>query len=125
MWKLIATMKRKPGLSSAEFRAYYEEKHIPLVKSHVMRFATEYRRNYPTSSIEYLDAPTDTAGDNQVAEADYDCITEVQFSERASVDKFFAALAAPAVKEVIFADEERFVDRMQTRVYLCEEFTTA
>ena len=70
MVKGIALLKRKPGLTPAEFREQFEEVHAPL---EVSLFPTlkRYVRNYITTNI-----PTD--GD---AEPDFDCIVEHWFDD--------------------------------------------
>jgi len=70
MVKAMLLLKRKPGLSLAEFRQQYEEVHAPLV---LKQYPTprKYVRNYITTNVM-------PAG---VEELDFDCITEIWFDD--------------------------------------------
>jgi EthD domain len=124
VWKLIATMKRKPGTSRADFRKYYEHSHVPFAAPHVMPFAVAYRRSYTLTSFDYIDVSGDSAKGAAGNEDDYDCITEIVFSDRNAVDAFLVAMTVPDVKRRFVEDEGRFINRSATRVYLCEQIET-
>jgi len=68
MVKAILLLKRKPGLTPAEFRQQYEEVHAPLVLKQYPDIR-KYVRNYVATNV----IPAD------VEEPDFDCITEVWF----------------------------------------------
>ena len=124
MWKLIATMKRKPGTSRSDFRNYYENSHAPFAAPHVMPFAVAYRRNYTLTSFDYIDVSGDSAKRVTENESDFDCITEILFSDRKAVDAFLVAMTVPDVQRRFVEDEGRFINRSATRVYLCEQMET-
>ena len=46
MIKLIAPMKRRPGMSVDEFRDYYESKHRLLGEKYLAGYASKYLRRF-------------------------------------------------------------------------------
>jgi len=68
MVKAMFLLKRKPGLTPAEFRQQYEEVHAPLALS-LFPNLRRYVRNYIATNV----MPAD------VEEPDFDCITEIWF----------------------------------------------
>jgi len=66
MVKIIFLLKRKPGLTPAEFRQQYEEVHAPLALS-LFPNVRRYVRNYIMTNVMPADAE----------EPDFDCITEI------------------------------------------------
>jgi uncharacterized protein (TIGR02118 family) len=110
--KLIALLRRKPGLSMEEFIAYYEDKHVPLVLR-IVPFIMDYRRSYVQhdSAIAALDG---LAGD-------CDVITEAWFATHADFENFMTEGAKPENRELIIADELNFLDRTAIRMFLVDE----
>ena len=68
MFKAIAFLKRKPGLSPEQFRQHYEEIHAPLAKS-LFPFIRKYVRNY-VATMPFA---------SKDKEPKFDCITEEWF----------------------------------------------
>jgi len=79
--KAMLPLKRKPGLTPAEFRQQYEEVHAPLV---LKQYPTprKYVRNYITTNVM-------PAG---VEELDFDCITEIWYDNLESIQAVIDAL---------------------------------
>ena len=48
MIKMIGLLKRKPGMTTAAFRAYYESKHRLIGEKHLREYACRYARRYLT-----------------------------------------------------------------------------
>ena len=111
MIKAVALLARKPELTHAEFVDYYESRHSKLIRS-LMPQIVEYRRNY-------LDRDSVRRPDG-ADEPDFDVITELVFADRAGYDAMLAAHSRPEVAKAIAADEENFLDRSRTRMYLVE-----
>lgn len=110
--KIIALLKRKPGLSMEDFIHYYETKHAPLVLKiapHIM----DYRRNYVNG-----DAAMAALGG---IAADCDVITEAWFATKEDFEKFSAAGARPENRDIIIRDELNFLDRSSIRLFVVEE----
>ena len=110
--KTVAFLKRKAGLSQADFVAYYESRHAPLILS-IAPQITAYRRNYLSDQGAIL-APGLTA-------PDFDVVTELYYADRPAFDAALAAFMTPANAARIAADEENHFDRTKTRFYVVEE----
>lgn len=107
MYKVMAFLARKPGISREEFRAYYEANHAPLVGRLAPRMAA-YRRNYLD-----FDEPF-KRDEDQIG---FDVVTEMEFEDRAACERWFDAFRAPGVFDQVAEDEEKFLDR--GRVMVC------
>ncbi len=108
--KLLIFLKRKPGTSMTAFRAYYEEKHVPLCLPY-MAGPLRYLRRY----IEPVEGQ---------AEPDFDVITELWFPDPAMRDGVIAAIKQGRMAPEVIADEELFLDRAKTRVHAVTEHET-
>jgi uncharacterized protein (TIGR02118 family) len=107
MVKLTCLLRRKPGMSPAEFHRYWREHHGPLVMStasgsHVLRYVQNHR---------VLEA---YSGDDDPG---YDGVTEQWF---ASMDEYRAHTAEPDFARV-WADIETFLDTDSLEFVLTEE----
>lgn len=111
MIKTIALLKRKAGLSRAEFIAYYETRHAPLIRS-LLPDILDYRRNY---------VDRDGAFESTVAAIDFDSVTEIYFADRAAYDRFLAMSARPEIAQAIADDEENVFDRAATRMFVVDQ----
>lgn len=103
MIKQIFAIKRKPGLSFAEFKKYYLEKHAPLVKSsfpeirkYLINFALQRGKETP-----------------------FDAITELYWDDFETLVKI---AKSDTYRRVIVPDEDKFIDRQSVQVILTEEF---
>lgn len=111
MIKMIGLLKRRPGMSTAEFRDYYERAHRLIGEKHLAGYACRYVRRY-------LDPAPGRTSDG---EAPYDVILEVWYPDQAAFEAAGRHLAKPDIAAEIAADEERLFDRPQNRFYLVEE----
>ncbi|WP_182357164.1 EthD domain-containing protein [Tomitella gaofuii] len=111
MFKAVALLTRRADLSRAAFIDYYETRHVPLITSLLPPFR-EYRRNF-------LDHDDRVAGPDAPA-ADFDVISEFVFDDRAAYEDMLAAYAVPETARRIAADEENFLDRSRTRMYVVD-----
>jgi hypothetical protein len=109
MFKMICLLKRKDGMSVADFRAYYESRHRVLALDH-MRDVERYTRKY-------LD-PLDPSGG---ADQPYDVVTEIACRDRAALDRFLAGMTLPEVAALITEDEGHLFDRPSMRFYTVDE----
>ncbi|KRB81478.1 hypothetical protein ASE00_16015 [Sphingomonas sp. Root710] len=107
MYKVMAFLARKPGISREEFRAYYEGQHAPLVGRLAPKMSA-YRRNFLN-----FDEPF-KRDDDQIG---FDVVTEMEFEDRAACERWFNAFRDPAVFEQVAEDEKKFLD--PTRVMVC------
>ena len=112
MFKVIALIKAKPDISREQFVAHYEQRHVPLVLR-LMPQVADYRRNYVEIEGAYL-----ASG---VPALDFDAVTELRYRCRADYEAAVALLQDPEIRRVIVEDEEHFLDRERTRLFVVEE----
>jgi len=108
--KLLIFLKRRPGLSREEFRAYYEGNHVPLCVKY-MSGVDRYFRRYlePASGMPEMEA---------------DVITEVWFHSRAALDYVLATAAQDQLPPDVLADEQHLFDRSKSRFCAVTECET-
>ena len=113
MIKLVALLKRKPGMSMEEFINYYETKHSKIGEKYVSKHANRYLRKYlrplPGAAV---DAPM---------EQHYDVVTETWFPDRKALEAAFADLGTAEAQAEISEDEDKLFDRSRIHIYLAEE----
>jgi hypothetical protein len=110
MLKMIALLKKRPGMSREEFRNYYETRHAPLILAQQGPNMLEYRRNYLTD-------------DDMIAgfdRGDIDVITEFVYPDRAAFERAFARMYSPEATRVRSEDEEKLFDIDAIRVFMVE-----
>jgi len=112
MYKSIALLKCKAGLSRGDFIAYYENNHVPLIRR-LLPGICGYRRNFIEPEGAFVNAGA--------AVRDFDVITEIWFADRAAYDAAMARNARAEVGGAIAADEENFLDRSKTRMFVVDE----
>ena len=114
MLKVMLLLKRKPGLSMAEFIEHYETVHVPLAEKHATRIK-RYERHYLHPN------PLDPYG-NEVGEPEYDVLTELWYEDMDAFTKQQNAMRRhPERLADIIADEESLFDRTKSRVAFVED----
>ena len=123
---------RNPNLSPAEFKSYYENNHVPLVKSlagstfpisHVRRYLDRTQTdapsadggvnaNYPASVL--IGKPTDF---------EYDVIAELTFEDEAHFQAFMAIVGQREAAAKIEKDNSYFLDSEKMRVVVVGDIT--
>jgi len=106
---LITLLKRREGMSKADFIAYYEAHHRVIGEQVLAGYATRYVRRY----LHPMD------GEDQIHDADV--VMEIDFPDRATMDAFFAAAGHPDTAAMIAEDEARLFDRARIRTVTVEE----
>jgi EthD domain len=106
---LITLLKRRDGMSKADFIAYYEAHHRLIGEKVLRGYATRYVRRflYPTDGVDIHE--------------DADVVLEIDFPDEASRNDCFAAMSNEAVMAEIVADEEKLFDRSRIRTFSVEE----
>jgi hypothetical protein len=96
--KLLCMVRRRPGMTIDEFHRHWREVHSPLncETPSIARYFVRYERNHRLRS------------DYERAGSGFDG-TAVEWYP--SVQAFYDMIAEPAYWDVIFPDEERFLDR--------------
>ncbi len=114
MIKMVTLLRRKPGLSMAEFIDRYENGHRHIGERYLRGFASRYVRRFLT--------PIGVPG-HQLSEPDsYDVLMEIWFPDRDCYDAAMTVLSTPEAMAEIAADEERLFDRDSLRSFTVEEF---
>jgi hypothetical protein len=108
-WKILLFMKRRPGMSVADFRDYYENHHVPLALRHGggVKLARYVRR--------YLE-PQPHAESGTNAELPYDVITELWFDDEATWRGTVHYLSTTVMADAVVADELNLFDRPTMRM---------
>ncbi len=109
MIRLMTLLKRKAGMSKADFTAYYESHHRVIGEKVLTGYATRYVRHH----LHPLDGET--------LDQDLDVILELEFPDQAAMDAFFASASQPAIAEEIATDEEQLFDRTRLRIFTVED----
>lgn len=109
--KLIALLRKKESLTREEFQNHYESSHAPLAIQ-LAPFMAKYTRDYV---IEDPRAATTLEASSTSA---HDVVTQMWFDTEADFEKFNAAMAKPESRRLLVADEERFLDRDATQIFL-------
>lgn len=113
MIKTIGLLKRRPGMTVAEFRAYYETHHRVIGEKYLSGFASRYMRRFIT--------PSANRETGEVPEPDFDVVLEIWYPDRATFEACGRALSAPEAVAEITADEERLFDRPKMRFFVIDE----
>lgn len=114
MVKIVILIKKKPGLSREEFIHHYETSHAVIGKRLLGHLWVKYVRNYPKSLMEYQPE------DNNVDDS-YDAVTEIWLKDEAAMEEMSRIINEPENNRIILEDEEKFQDRLQTRLLVVEE----
>lgn len=126
-YSLLVFLSRKPGTTPEEFRNYYANSHLHLFrrlvgpehfpKLHTQRYihrtaATgDDKNNTPRNPT----TPAVVFAGSQ-ADFDYDVVVTLEYKDEAAWKAACEVFAKPEIADVIAADEEKFLDRSQTRV---------
>jgi uncharacterized protein (TIGR02118 family) len=114
MIKVITLLKRKPGLSRAEFSRYWRESHAKVA----LAFSGSRRiRKYVQNHM--LD-PASLGNWPGALNSEWDGVAEVWFD---SLDDLLEAMNDPDYMKVVRPDEEKFSDLASAQTFIVEENT--
>jgi hypothetical protein len=106
---------RKAGLSPEEFKDYYENKHIPLVKSLTGdQFPKSNTRHYITSGA--VAQPAFIVG--EPSDLPWDSVTALNFADEEHFNKCMAIYQDEETQKKFAADEEIFLDRASMKIVI-------
>jgi EthD domain len=110
---VITLLKRREGMSKADFIAYYETSHRVIGERVLGGYATRYVRRflYPM--------------DGEDQHGDADVVMEIDFPDAATRDACFAALGDAETMAMIAEDEAKLFDRERIRTFSVEESVSA
>jgi len=107
IFKVVEFMKRRPGMSVADFRSYYENYHAPLCEKYCTGL-TRYIRRY----IDPLPHPeTGPAG-----ELPFDVMTELWLDDESAFRSLVQYITTTIMPDEIIEDEKQFLDRTSFRI---------
>jgi hypothetical protein len=106
-YKILLFMKRRPGMSVADFRAYYETQHAPLCAKYASGI-TRYVRRYIDPRPHPETGPWD--------EAWFDVITELWFDDEAVFNGTVTYLTTTIMPDEVVEDEKNLFDRASFRI---------
>jgi hypothetical protein len=114
-YKILLPMKRKPGMSVAAFRDYYENHHAPFCAQYSAAVA-RYIRRYLESNPHPETGPA--------GELPYDVITELWFDNEPAFQATLKYLTTAVMPDVVVADEKKLFDRSSFRIVTVVECET-
>lgn len=114
-YKILLLMKRRPGMSMAEFREYYETRHAPLAE----KYGSGNNR-YIRRFLEPQPHP-----ETGVNELPFDVITELWYRDEAEYKATLNYLTTSLMPDEIVADEKNLFDRASFRIVTVEEHESA
>ena len=115
VYKILLFMKRRPGMSMADFMDYYENRHVPLALKYASRMSG-YKRRYLT--------PQPNPATGTVEELPYDVITELSFKDEATQQGTLKFITSSVMPEEIVEDEKQLFDRPKQRIATVVEYET-
>lgn len=107
-YKILFFMKRRPGMSVAEFQEYYEKHHAPLCEKYASGMQRYLRR--------FITPHPNPGTTNASEELQFDVITELWFENESIFRATLAYLTTSAMPEAVVEDEKRLFDRTKTRI---------
>lgn len=119
--KAVVLLRKRADMSREDFIAYYEQRHVPLVRR-IFPMIGEYRRNFIDRQSAAL-GPIAPAAD---ADGPYfDVITEIWFEDDAQLRTFVDMHKSADEMALLQADEENFLDRSMMQIFLVDEYVAA
>jgi uncharacterized protein (TIGR02118 family) len=113
MMKLIALLKRRPGMTLEDFRNYYESTHSKFADALKGGKAVRYVRRY------FKPIPHPLGG--KVAEPEFDAMNEMWFEDEAQFQRAMEIFSDPALAKSIAQDEPNLFDVAKIRHYIVDE----
>jgi hypothetical protein len=104
---VLRARAHRQSLERDAFVDYYENHHIPLIRS-LAPPPVVYRRHYLVRD------------ELRVGDVDFDVVTELGFPDRTAYLAWRTAVGSGAAGERVAADEARFLDRARTRATVVE-----
>jgi uncharacterized protein (TIGR02118 family) len=114
MFKVFGFLTKREGMQMQDFIDYYENKHVPLIRS-LASTPSLYKRRYIVRGEEF----TQDGG-----AVDFDVMTELGFPDRAAFLAWMEQLSGPEAGPQVATDEAKFLDRSRTRAYVVDEHVT-
>jgi len=119
MIRLTFVLRRKPGMSLAEFQQYWRGIHGPLVAKHstaleILRYVQVHTLHDPIND--------QLAGARGAMEPPYDGVAELWWTSRETLLATFASAAGKAAAHELLEDEKRFIDLPNSPLWFAYEY---
>ena len=119
MIRLVFVLRRKAGMSLADFHDYWLHQHAPLVASftndlNILRYVQTHTLEDPAN------AAAQQARGNM--EPHYDGVAELWWSTEAELEAVLQSDAGQAAGASLLADEEKFIDLPQSPLWMAYEY---
>jgi uncharacterized protein (TIGR02118 family) len=116
--KLVFCLRRRPGMTLAEFQDYWLNSHAPLVRSHAETL--RIRRYVQTHTLD------DPAMQQAMARArgapqHYDGVAELWWDSRKDLAAGVATPEGRAASLELLEDERKFIDHANSPLWVAEE----
>lgn len=119
-YTVVALLKRKDGMTPAEFRTHYDTVHVPLLRSLVgSTFPLSHTRNYVTRNPTGNPSPSgDVKQDDflpvvymgQASDVNFDSVTVLVWEDKSAFDRFQQVFSTEEVYGRISEDEKNFLN---------------
>ena len=114
MIKTVGLLKRRKGMSTEEFRAYYESTHRVIGEKYLGGHAVKYMRRC-------LNPASDPAAATFGPDGDFDAILEIWYPDRETHEAVAKRLSEPEAAAEVLADELKLFDRPRNRFFTLTE----
>lgn len=119
MIRLVFALRRKPGLSLAEFQDYWLTRHAPLVAGfttdlNILRYVQTHTRDTPANA-----AAQQARGK---MEPHYDGVAELWWETEAALEATMATDAGRHAGAALLEDERKFIDLPNSPLWLAYEY---
>jgi uncharacterized protein (TIGR02118 family) len=118
MIKLVFTLRRRDGMTRAEFQRYWREQHAQLVRRHadtlrVRRYVQTHARDTHLDSV--------LASSRGSEPGFYDGVAELWWDSLEDLVEAYSTEAGQAAGAALLEDERRFIDLPRSPLWLGEE----
>jgi uncharacterized protein (TIGR02118 family) len=119
MIRLVFVLRRKPGMTLAEFQQYWRDVHGPLVAKHATTL--DIHRYVQVHTLD--DAVNDQlAGARGKMEPPYDGVAELWWKNREALAASFGSGAGKTADRELLEDEARFIDLPNSPLWFAYEY---
>lgn len=117
MIKIVFALRRKPGMSKAEFDGYWKHEHGPRVKARIPKFdGVRYVQ------VRTIEGPaTEMLRRSRGSSEAYDGVAEIYWASRESFDQSFDTAEARQAGLELLEDEKNFIDLARSALWIAED----
>lgn len=116
--QMVVMLKRKAGITKAEFRDYYETRHIVLADQYFGDLIGYHTRIYLDDVTPFPEQWNELVPGAVLA--DYDAVSFYSYKDDRSAGEYSRRMADKALSRLLIEDEERFLDRASCRYGFCD-----